>query len=195
MDRRERPSRRVCITCWLIFWRRGSARRQQSVWGQLVPSTMPYAPPIRNESVGGCTAGDVDGVDYIIVSGTFELQDNPVAVTSNVYLIGTNSAVLDGLGSYRFFHVAADGVLDIQDVTMTKGRGSSSRGQIYLASGASLSLSDSPITECVRHILHCWLGGRQLDSRQRQYSLWRGSANCGAAQRKSQQAKVVQRQR
>ena len=103
----------------------------------------------QNESVGDCRAGDVDGIDYIVVSGTFELQENPVAVTSNVYLIGTSSAVLDGLGRYRFFHVGAGGELSLQNVTMTKGRGSSSRGQIYLASGSSLSLSDSPITECV----------------------------------------------
>ena len=102
----------------------------------------------QNEPIGGCTAGDESGTDIIIIRGTYELNGNPITVSSQVMVIGVNTATLDGRGRYYFFRVGDGGDLRVQDVPMTNGRGSSSRAQIYLSSGASLSLSDSPITDC-----------------------------------------------
>ena len=102
----------------------------------------------ENESIGGCSAGEESATDYIIINGTYELNENPVTVTSDIFVIGNNSPALDGRGRYSFFRVGDGGSLRVQGLPMTDGRGSSSRGQIYLAGGASLQFNNSPITDC-----------------------------------------------
>ena len=102
----------------------------------------------ENESIGGCSAGEESATDYIIINGTYELNENPVTVTSDIFVIGNNSPALDGRGRYSFFRVGDGGSLRVQGLPMTDGRGSSSRGQIYLAGGASLQFNNSPIKDC-----------------------------------------------